>query len=394
MTKSRRTRLGVGALMIGIPASAAAIAAGQALASPAPDPAQIQPQSRHIAYGHDVVLRGSAPASDAGHTVVLEFARRGATVWSQLGSTTIGSTGGFRLAARLEHSGLVRVLDTSSGSLTPFVASSSGDGGATSNPVPVDVGGRRFTSAPSDQRPRRPGGPRPRAAGPGRRRPQGEPPGAPERFMAHARDGADRLRGPFALRYVAGSVGQQRLRVRFAGDRLNARSTAGAGQMTVYRLAEASWYNDGGNTACGFHAGYGVANRTLPCGTKVAFRYGGRSVTATVDDRGPYVGGRDWDLNQTTAGGARFRRRRPGLVEPVTAANSGPPSKSRAGRSAIGRRARPVSRLGRVLACDDGGPLRRPPRHGRVLRVGRAAAPAGAARPAGDRRRHRARARW
>ena len=76
--------------------------------------------------------------------------------------------------------------------------------------------------------------------------------------------------------------------------------------MTVYRQAGASWYYDAGNTACGFHAQYGVANRTLPCGTKVAFRYGGRSVTATVDDRGPYVGGRDWDLSQTTAGALGF----------------------------------------------------------------------------------------
>ena len=76
--------------------------------------------------------------------------------------------------------------------------------------------------------------------------------------------------------------------------------------MTVYRAAEASWYVDAGNTACGFHAQYGVANRTLPCGTKVAFRLGGRSVTATVDDRGPYVGGRDWDLDQSTAGALGF----------------------------------------------------------------------------------------
>ncbi len=28
---------------------------------------------------------------------------------------------------------------------------------------------------------------------------------------------------------------------------------------------------------------------------------GSRTVTAVVDDRGPYVGGRDWDLNQNTA---------------------------------------------------------------------------------------------
>jgi rare lipoprotein A len=121
--------------------------------------------------------------------------------------------------------------------------------------------------------------------------------------LASARTGSA---GRFVLRYVAGSAGQEPIRVKFAGDRLNSRSTTHAGQMTVYRAAEASWYYDAGNTACGFHAQYGVANRTLPCGTKVAFRFGGRSVTATVDDRGPYVGGRDWDLNQTTAGALGF----------------------------------------------------------------------------------------
>jgi len=306
MTKSRRTRLGVGALMIGIPASAAAIAAGQALAAPPQDPPRIEPQSRHIAYGHDVVLRGSAPAADAGHTVALEYAQRGATTWSQLGSTTVGSTGAFRLAGRLEHSGRVRVLDVSSESLTPFVASSSGDGGATSNPVPVDVAaGVRTRSRAIDVlagqavlvRGRLLPGVR------GRKVSLQALQGGAWHTLAATRT---RAAGRFVLRYVTGGAGQQRIRVRFAGDKLNGRSTAGAGRMTVYRLAEASWYNDGGNTACGFHAGLGVANRTLPCGTKVAFRYGGRSVTATVDDRGPYVGGRDWDLNQNTAAALGF----------------------------------------------------------------------------------------
>jgi hypothetical protein len=116
--------------------------------------------------------------------------------------------------------------------------------------------------------------------------------------LASARTGAA---GRFTLRYVAADAGRVRLRVRFGGDRLNGRSSASAGEITVYRPAGASWYNDAGHTACGFHAQYGVANRTLPCGTKVAFRYNGRSVTATVDDRGPYVGGRDWDLDQSTA---------------------------------------------------------------------------------------------
>lgn len=63
----------------------------------------------------------------------------------------------------------------------------------------------------------------------------------------------------------------------------------------------ASWYYDEGSTACGFHAGYGVANRTLPCGTRLTIRYGHRSIVATVDDRGPYVGGRSFDLDQRTA---------------------------------------------------------------------------------------------
>jgi rare lipoprotein A len=80
----------------------------------------------------------------------------------------------------------------------------------------------------------------------------------------------------------------------------------------------ASWYYDGGSTACGYHAGYGVANKWLACGTKVTFRYHGRSVAAEVDDRGPYVGGRVWDLNQATAGALRF-----GGVDWVQASVSG-----------------------------------------------------------------------
>jgi rare lipoprotein A (peptidoglycan hydrolase) len=69
----------------------------------------------------------------------------------------------------------------------------------------------------------------------------------------------------------------------------------------------ASWYYDGGRTACGFHAYYGVANKRLRCGTRVLFRYHGRSAWAVVQDRGPYVGGRVWDLNQGLAGALGFR---------------------------------------------------------------------------------------
>lgn len=69
----------------------------------------------------------------------------------------------------------------------------------------------------------------------------------------------------------------------------------------LWRRSVASWYYDAGNTACGFHARYGIANKTLPCGTKVKIAYGRRSLVATVDDRGPYVYGRQYDLDQTVS---------------------------------------------------------------------------------------------
>ena len=55
--------------------------------------------------------------------------------------------------------------------------------------------------------------------------------------------------------------------------------------------------------ACGgvLHvAQLGVANKTLPCGTKVTLRFHGRAVTVSVIDRGPYVGGRVYDLTSAT----------------------------------------------------------------------------------------------
>lgn len=74
-----------------------------------------------------------------------------------------------------------------------------------------------------------------------------------------------------------------------------------------YHHLVASWYYDIGHpTACGFHAHFGVANKWLPCGTKVNFIYGGHHVTATVDDRGPYVAGRTWDLGQNTRAALHF----------------------------------------------------------------------------------------
>ena len=68
------------------------------------------------------------------------------------------------------------------------------------------------------------------------------------------------------------------------------------------RDPEISWYGPGliGNgTACGqtlTRRLVGVAHRTLPCGTRIQFRYDGKTLTVPVVDRGPYVGDRVFDL--------------------------------------------------------------------------------------------------
>jgi len=72
----------------------------------------------------------------------------------------------------------------------------------------------------------------------------------------------------------------------------------------------ASWYNDrSGRTASGMRATYGVAHRTLPFGTRVLITNpsNGRSVTAVVTDRGPFVRGRTLDVNQNVANALGFK---------------------------------------------------------------------------------------
>jgi rare lipoprotein A len=85
------------------------------------------------------------------------------------------------------------------------------------------------------------------------------------------------------------------------------------GRLNVYRHAYASWYGPGlyGNRlGCGgtlYPGRLGVAHKSLPCGTKVTLRHRGRSVRVKVIDRGPYVGGREYDLTEATAQRLRFR---------------------------------------------------------------------------------------
>lgn len=84
-----------------------------------------------------------------------------------------------------------------------------------------------------------------------------------------------------------------------------AQPSTSAGSWTVFKAA--TWYGPGfwgKSTACGVTltpTTLGVAHRKLPCGTQVTFSYAGRSVTATVIDRGPFHKGYAWDLTKKTA---------------------------------------------------------------------------------------------
>jgi len=69
--------------------------------------------------------------------------------------------------------------------------------------------------------------------------------------------------------------------------------------MTM-QVALASYYTTEGVGACGYgsvQGGYRFASLFLPCGAQVRFCYGSSCVDATMSDRGPYVGGRSFDLN-------------------------------------------------------------------------------------------------
>jgi rare lipoprotein A (peptidoglycan hydrolase) len=84
-------------------------------------------------------------------------------------------------------------------------------------------------------------------------------------------------------------------------------STRRLGRLNVYRQALASWYGPGlyGNhLACGgtlWPSRLGVANKSLPCGSRVTLRHGRRVLRVPVIDRGPYSGAREFDLTERTA---------------------------------------------------------------------------------------------
>ena len=105
--------------------------------------------------------------------------------------------------------------------------------------------------------------------------------------------------GHFALR--------ARLLITGDGGAAAAAAALPTSEITVFRGALATWFGPGfygKRTACGqrmTHRLLGVAHRSLPCGTKVALLYKGRTITVPVVDRGPFANGATYDLTSATA---------------------------------------------------------------------------------------------
>jgi len=130
------------------------------------------------------------------------------------------------------------------------------------------------------------------------------------RWVTLDRDRTDG-RGRYVLRKRMRGATSARARVTVVNG--PARVRRSVGRLNVYRTAAASWYGPGlyGNKlGCGgtLSAGeLGVAHKSLPCGTRITFRHHGRSVRVRVIDRGPYVGGREYDLTAAAASRIGFR---------------------------------------------------------------------------------------
>lgn len=114
--------------------------------------------------------------------------------------------------------------------------------------------------------------------------------------------------GAFAAQWQASTSGGFAVRAILSHTGVSGQSASAwpMVKVIVYRMAIATIYGGpwGSTTACGetlHRTTLGVANRTLPCGTKVSIYFKGRTIVVPVIDRGPYANHADWDLTTATA---------------------------------------------------------------------------------------------
>ena len=309
LRRMRAVQLLIAIAMLAVPASALAFS-GSAVAGQAETaPIKLHLTPGKVRFGHRVRVTGSAPTADRGHRVILLTAASAQSTWRQIAVTRVTHSGRFAFRILPRTSGLLRAAIPNAPSATPTTGEATAGiaNTQTAQVRPLTVKARFAVPAAahavtgSTHRVHVRGKLLPAVAG------------RTVKLQGHTRSGWRTVaigetgrHGGFRLTFAPHTSTGQSLRVLFAGDWRNAPSSQFAGTVSSLHPVLASWYDDAGTTGCGFHATLGVANKTLPCGTHVTLHYGGRTVTATVDDRGPYVGDREFDLNQNTAAALGF----------------------------------------------------------------------------------------
>jgi peptidoglycan lytic transglycosylase len=282
----RRTRRRAAALAL-LPAAALAAALGIPPAAQSAQQARIEANDSVVVFGERFGLGGAVPG-DRGTDLRIKFRAAGADEWKLIRTIHTDRHGRYRVSARARRSGAFRAVPAH---------------GEASAPEPIAVRARAaFHTARHNV-----------VIGNGVRLRGRIRPGGARRVKVVVRgpDGAvartvSTRDGRFALRWKPTGTGTYRLRAYVGGNRAARAGQSVNRKITVFRYAAASWYGPGfyGNsTACGkvlTPGMLGVANKSLPCGTKVTLRYHGRSVTVPVIDRGPYAGAREYDLTEAT----------------------------------------------------------------------------------------------
>jgi hypothetical protein len=277
------------------------IATSTAVALAQPPALDMRVADSSVEFGAPVRVSGNAGRDLAGRTVQLEFAPDGRT-WSALATAEIGADGRYSIRRALPRSGSLRVtVAPADGAATAASDAPSSNAAAVAVTQKVGIRVKRL-NVKAGRSVTVSGRVAPAAAG------------VPVSLQVR-RGGRwlpiDRARtsasGAFALSDRARRTGSAPVRV-VAGEKAGiARGKRGVGRLNVFRVTHASWYGPGfygQKTGCGGRLGFGqvgVAHKSLPCGTRVTFRYRGRTVVAPVIDRGPYVGGREYDLTAVTA---------------------------------------------------------------------------------------------
>ena len=299
----RRRRMATAAL-----APIAAIFTTTAFAEQAPptgESARIDASSRSVPFGEQVSLRGAFPGAGRAPIQILHRATGGAA-WRTVERARTDADGRYAVRVKPRRNGHWRAELTAATAPEqgapagePVPASSTLDTGTGSERIDVRS---RTTTTVSDRHTL--------AGRTVKVRGRVSPAGAERRVVVDigsAREvtRADRA-GRFEVRWEVPDTGSYGIDVEARSNRLATASRDSAGRVTAYRPAAASWYGPGlyGNPlACGgtlTPSTMGVAHRTMPCGTKLRLRHGGRTVAVRVVDRGPFAGNREFDLTAAT----------------------------------------------------------------------------------------------